>query len=154
MLSKFIFDKFYKSFYILMIVVNRSISKKCNLIKITKFSQNISTNTLGSNSLLILSPFIFESIDHIFKFFWIECSLCQGFYHGICNLCTIIWLALSGRFDDKERYKFESFEARKSCATFLTFTTTTYCLTIFCTSRIDYFRIEIFTFWTAHKRRD
>ena len=85
-----------------MVMIDRCIPKKGDLIEITELTKDISSNTLRSDPLFILCPFIFESIDSIFEFFRIEASLRQGFHHRAHDLRTVIWLTLSGRLRDEK----------------------------------------------------
>jgi hypothetical protein len=76
-------------------MIDRSIAEKCDFIEIPKFAQDVFADTLGSNPLLILSPFILESIDDIFEFIRIYTPLREGLHHGVYDLRAVIWLALS-----------------------------------------------------------
>ena len=102
LLPELVFDKFHKSFYTFMVMIDRCIPKKGDLIEITELTKDISSDTLRGNSLFVLCPFIFESIDSIFEFFRIEASLRQSLHHRAHDLRTVIWLTLSGRLRDEK----------------------------------------------------
>jgi len=153
-LPKLIFNKSNKSFYIFMIMINRSIPKESYFIKISNTPEYITTNSFWSNSLFILRPFIFKCIDSIFKFFWIIISFCKGFQHRIHNFCSIVRFTFSRRFCYHKWNEFKSLKCSKSCTTLLTFSTTTNSFSILSSTRIDNLCIEIFTLWAFHKKKE
>ena len=61
-LSELIFDELHESTNTLMIVIDRCISEEGNFIEISELAQDISADTLGRDSLLVLSPLILERV--------------------------------------------------------------------------------------------
>lgn len=152
-LSELIFYKFYKSSNVLMIVVDRSISEKCDFIEVTELAEYITSNSFRSDSLLVLCPLILECIDDIIDFLRIVFSFYECFHHRIHDFCAVVWFTLSWWFCHHEWDEFETFESGESGTTLLTFSTSTDCLSIFGCTWVDHLCIKILTFRTFHTER-
>lgn len=152
-LSEFFLNKFNKSFYTLMIMIYWCISQECYLVEITKLTKYVSAYSFWSDSLFILSPFVFKWVNHVFESLRRECSFRESLHHRIHHFSSIIRLIFSGWFCYHKWDKFESLKSSKTSSTLLTFTTSADCLSILSSSRVYNFRVEIFAFCTLHRRK-
>gem|GEM_PF-5808868 len=113
-------------------------------------SENIITDFLRGDFVLVRRPFYLEIVDEILYFFLIDFSLGESKQKRFFEFLPVIHLLAAVHLDDDQFRESFPFERRKPMLTIFAFSPSSDALTVFNHSRIDDFGFHTLTLWTLH----
>lgn len=149
-LLKFALDKRDKILRAVEIMIHGRKSYVRDLIDITEAVENVLSDALGGDPLLVGCPFVLKLVDRLLDLTMLDIALVKRHEDGPLYLRAIVELLFPIGLRHEEIDKFEALKRRETRFALLAFATPADRLTILGHPRIDYFRVEILTFGAAH----